>query len=56
MHRMNAETDGADVDDEPTCTCLFFDGPFGQCSSYDPACPRCHGTGVPTTAPGTPTD
>ncbi len=34
-------------DDGRTCTCLFVDGPFGQASSYDPHCPKCHGTGVP---------
>lgn len=32
-----------------TCTCLFVDGPFGQASTYDPHCPKCHGTGVPVT-------
>lgn len=36
-----------DVDDEPTCTCWFVDGPFGNCSSYDVRCPKCNGTGIP---------
>lgn len=63
MHGVTERTDatenGEGDDDAPTCTCWFVDGPFGNCSSYDSRCPRCHGTGVPdittqhTTAPTT---
>ncbi|MEQ1699144.1 MAG: hypothetical protein ABMA25_03495 [Ilumatobacteraceae bacterium] len=49
---MTEPTDGyASDDDEPTCTCWFVDGPFGNCSSYDVRCPKCHGTGIPVTTP-----